>query len=82
MPRVVEILLFLVPLLGFISWRVLAPSPLPPLWLTYTLAGAVAVLLFALVWLRHIDASDGDQRYRPARLEAGHVVAPQRTPAQ
>lgn len=80
MPRIVEILLFLVPFVAFASWRILAPSPLPPAWLVYTLSGMVAALLLALIWLHHTEALDGQKIYVPARLDDGQVVEMQPAP--
>jgi hypothetical protein len=74
MPRIIEIVLFLAPFLGFAAWRLLAPSPLPPPWLVYGLVGFVAVMLLALVWLWHLDAGDAQQPYFPDELHDGRVV--------
>jgi hypothetical protein len=78
--RVIEIVLFLTPFLSFAAWRLLFPSPLPPLWLVYGLAGFVALMLLALVWARHLDAGDASESYVPARLIDGRVVPAQRLP--
>jgi len=82
MPRLIEIVLFLAPFVGFAVWRLLFPSPLPSLWLVGTLALFVAVMLAALLWLWHINAGDVDQPYVPARLENGRIVTtpPNRPP--
>ena len=80
MPRLIEIVLFLAPVLGFVAWRLLAPSPRLPLWLVYGLAGLVAMLLLALLWVRHIDAGDAGQAYVPAQLHEGRIVPVQRVP--
>jgi hypothetical protein len=74
MPRLVEILLFVLPFVAFAAWRVLFPSPLPPRWLIAGLAAAVALMLLALIWVRRIDAEDANQSYRPAELREGRVV--------
>ena len=80
MPRIIEIVLFLIPFLGFATWRLLFPSPQSPLWLTSGLAGFVVLMLLALLWAWHFDATDADQRYIPAQLHDGHVVPARRTP--
>jgi hypothetical protein len=74
MPRIIEIVLFLTPFLGFAVWRLLFPSPMPPTWLIGGLAGFVVVMVVALVWLRHLDASDANQPYIPDELHNGRVV--------
>jgi hypothetical protein len=78
MSRIIEILLFLTPFLCFVAWRLLFPSPRPPLWLMAGLAGFAIAMLLALIWLRHLDANDGSQDYVPAQLLDGHVVPAQR----
>jgi hypothetical protein len=74
MPRLIEILLFVTPFLGFAAWRLLFPSPLPPLWLIGGLAGVVLLLLVALLWIHHIDNADANLPYRPAELHDGRVI--------
>jgi hypothetical protein len=80
MPRIIEIVLFLAPFLTFAAWRLLFPSPTPPLWMLYSLGGFVALMLLALFWFRHIDAGDANEAYVPARIIDGHVVPPQKAP--
>jgi hypothetical protein len=82
MPRLIEIALFLAPFVGFIVWRLVSPSPLPPLWLVATMGGFVAVMLIGLLWAWHIYTGDANQPYVPARLENGQVVTtpPNRPP--
>jgi hypothetical protein len=75
MSRIIEIVLFLTPLLGFAAWRLWFPSPTPPLWLIYGTAGFVALLLMTLAWVWHLDAGDASQPYVPAELHNGRVVA-------
>jgi hypothetical protein len=77
MSRVIEILLFLAPFLGFAVWRLWFPSPVPPLWLMYGLGGFVVVLLLALAWVWHLDAGDANQPYIPAEMRNGRVVSGQ-----
>jgi hypothetical protein len=79
-PRIIEIVLFLIPFLSFAAWRLLFPSPLPPLWLMYGLAGFVVLMLLALVWSRHLESGDVGESYVPARLIDGRVVPAQRAP--
>jgi hypothetical protein len=74
MPRLIEIVLFLAPFAAFVVWRLVFPSPLPPLWLVATIGGLVAALLIGLLWIWQIYAFDGNQPYVPARLENGQVV--------
>nr|WP_294509076.1 hypothetical protein [uncultured Rhodopila sp.] len=80
MPRLIEIFLFLAPFIGFAVWRLLFPSPLPPLWLVASLAAFLAAMLAALLWMWHADAGDGKIRYVPARMQDGRVVKPQPQP--
>ena len=65
MSRMIEIVLFLAPFLSFAAWRLLFPSPLPPLWLIYGLTGFVILMLLALVWSRHFDAGDASEATSP-----------------
>jgi hypothetical protein len=78
MPRIIEIVLFLAPFLTFAAWRLLFPSPTPPLWMLYSLGGFVALMLLALFWLRNIDAGDANDAYVPARIIDGQVVPAQK----
>jgi hypothetical protein len=80
MPRLIEIALFLLPFAGFAAWRLLFPSPSPPLWMLWGGAGIVVVMLLSLLWLRQMDANDADAPYTPARLDNGRVVAPRPGP--
>ena len=74
MSRIIEIVLFLTPLLGFFLWRLVLPAPVPPLWLVGGLTTFMAILLLALLWLRHLDADDANKAYVPAQLQDDHVV--------
>jgi hypothetical protein len=74
MPRIIEIVLFLTPLLGFAAWRLWFPSPLPPLWLMYGLGGFVGLMLLMLAWVWQLDAGDANRSYVPAVLRDGRVV--------
>jgi len=74
MPRLIEIVLFLAPFISFAVWRLLFPSPLPPLWLVCSLAAFMAVTLAGLLWLWHADAGDAALDYLPAHLQNGRVV--------
>jgi hypothetical protein len=80
MSRMIEIVLFLTPFLSFAAWRLLFPSPIPPLWLVYSLVAVVVLLLVALFWSRHFDAGDANQAYVPSQVIDGHVVPAQRAP--
>jgi hypothetical protein len=75
MSRIIEIVLFLAPFLGFAVWRLWFPSPVPPLWLMYGLAAFVGLLLLALAWVWHLEAGDANQPYVPAQLHDGRVVS-------
>jgi hypothetical protein len=74
MSRIIEIVLFLTPFLTFAAWRLVSPAILPPSWLLGGLVGFVAVMLVALIWLRHFDAQDANQPYLPDELHDGRVV--------
>jgi hypothetical protein len=74
MPRIIEIVLFLTPFVGFAAWRLLFPSPTPPASLMYALAGFVILMLGALLWLWHLDTNDTHQRYVPDQLRDGRAV--------
>jgi hypothetical protein len=80
MPRIIEIVLFLIPFLTFAAWRLWFPSPVPPLGMVYGLSAFVLLMLLALVWFRQEDAGDAHEAYVPARLIDGHVVPAERTP--
>jgi len=74
MTRLIEILMFLLPFLGFVAWRVLSPSGGVPAWLVAGSVGFVVLMLAALFALRQLDASDGARAYVPARLEGDRVL--------
>jgi drug/metabolite transporter (DMT)-like permease len=74
MPRIIEIVMFLAPFLVFAAWRLWFPSPVPPVWLMYGLAGFLGLMLMALAWAWHLDAGDADQPYVPVELHDGRVV--------
>ena len=74
MSRIIEITLFLSPFVGFAVWRMLFPSPTPPLWLVGTLAGFVLLMLLGLLWVRHLDATDVHEVYVPASLQDGKII--------
>ncbi len=74
MSRVIEIVLFLTPFLGFAAWRLLFPSPTPPLWLVAGFAGFVVLALGCLLWVRQMDATDARAAYVPATLRDGRVI--------
>jgi hypothetical protein len=80
MSRMIEIVLFLTPFLSFAAWRLLFPSPLPPLLLIYGLTGFVILMLLALIWSRHFDAGDAQEGYVPAQLIDGRVAPAHRGP--
>jgi drug/metabolite transporter (DMT)-like permease len=74
MPRLIEIVLFLVPFIGFAAWRLLAPSPLPPPWLIYGLTAFFIVMIAALLWFWHLENENAGQPYIPDRLQNGVAV--------
>ena len=74
MSRIIEIALFLTPFLGFAAWRMLFPSPTPPLWLMSGLAGFVLLMLVGLLWVHHQEATDGREAYVPATLRDGKII--------
>jgi hypothetical protein len=81
MPRLIEIMLFLTPFVGFAVWRFVVPSERPPVWLVGGAACFVVLMLISLAWLRAHDASDANQIYVPAqfrdgRIEPGHAATP------
>ena len=78
--RLIEILLFLTPFVGFAVWRLVVPSDRPPVWLVAGAACFVLLMLGSLVWLRARDASDTFQTYVPAQLQNGQVIPAQRAP--
>jgi hypothetical protein len=80
MPRLIEIVLFVVPLLSFVAWRLLFPSPTPPLWLVCSLGGFVVVMLLALLWAHQVDTGGTGEAYVPAQLQNGQVIPAQRAP--
>lgn len=74
MPRLIEIVLFLAPFIGFATWRLLFPQPLPPVWLLAGCAGFAVLMFAALLWVRQMDAEDANRRYIPAELHDGRIV--------
>ncbi len=80
MSRIIEIVLFLTPFVSFAAWRLLFPSPTPPIGLVYALSGFVAAMLLALLWLHHLESGDADQGYIPAQLRDGKIEPARRAP--
>lgn len=76
MPRLIEIALFLAPFLAVLVWRILFPSPRPPIWLVWWMSGVLVVLAASLLWLRITDAEDPHRAYIPAELRDGQVLPP------
>ena len=76
MPRLIEIVLFLTPFIGFATWRLLFPQPLSPIWLMAGLTGFAVLMFVALLWLRQMDAEDANRPYIPAELRNGRIVTP------
>ncbi len=74
MARYAEILLYLTPFIAVAVWRLLFPSPLPPLWLVRSVAAFAALMLLALIWSWYLDAGDVHRTYVPARLDDGQIV--------
>lgn len=74
MPRVIEIVLFLTPFLGFAAWRLAFPSPQPPRWLVGGAIGCAVLFLLVAGWIWFLDARDANQPYVPAELRGDRVV--------
>jgi hypothetical protein len=74
MTRLIEIVLFLTPFIGFAAWRVVAPADRMPGWVIALAVGAVMMILALLLVLRALDASDGNKTYVPAHMEDGRVI--------
>ncbi|WP_428536704.1 DUF6111 family protein [Rhodopila sp.] len=74
MPRIIEIVLFLTPLLSFAVWRLAFPSPTPPAWLLRGAIGFIVLMVLALIWVWHLDAGDANQPYIPDQMHDGRVV--------
>lgn len=74
MPRIVEIVLFLTPFIGFAVWRMLSPAPAPPAWLLGGLVTLVVLAVLALLWGWYLDAGDGRTPYIPAQIHDGGIV--------
>jgi hypothetical protein len=74
MTRLIEIGLFLLPLIGFAVWRLAAPSDRLPGWLVASATAAVALLMIVLLVLRQFDATDTARAYVPAHMEDGRVI--------
>jgi hypothetical protein len=74
MPRIIEIVFFLIPFLSFVAWRLFFPSPLPPPWLMYGLSGFLVLMLIALLFVWHLEAEDANQHYLPDELHDGRIV--------
>ena len=81
MPRIIEIVLFLTPLLSFAVWRLVFPSPSPPAWLIRGATAFVVLMLLALIWVWHLDAGDAHQPYVPDVMRNGRVVPGRPGPA-
>jgi phosphoglycerol transferase MdoB-like AlkP superfamily enzyme len=73
MPRLIEIVLFLTPLITFLAWRLLFPAR-PPAFLFYGLAAFTVVMVVALLWVWRLDAVDAKRAYVPDVLQNGRVV--------
>lgn len=76
MPRLIEIVLFLAPFIGFATWRLLFPQPVPPVWLMAGLVVFVLLMFAALLWLRQMGAENANRPYIPAELHDGRAVIP------
>ena len=74
MARIVEIVLFLTPFIGFVAWRILSPSPAPPVWLMGVLVTLVVMMLLTLLWGWYLDAGDDRTPYIPARIQGDGIV--------
>ncbi len=74
MTRLLEIMLFLMPFIGFAAWRTVAPSGRMPAGLIAGFGGVVLLLLALLLTLWRFDAADGNRPYVPAQIKDGRVV--------
>jgi hypothetical protein len=74
MPRLIEIVLFLIPLVSFVAWRLFFPSPMPPPRLMYGLAIFAVLMVVALLWVWHLDVEDANKPYVPDELHNGQVI--------
>ncbi len=74
MPRIMEIIMFVTPFIGFVAWRLFFPSPKPPGWLLCGMAVFVLLMLAGLFWMRQQDAADAGRAYVPATLQDGRIV--------
>jgi Family of unknown function (DUF6111) len=74
MLRLAEILLFLTPFALFALWRVLAPLGGPPPRLVALAAGALALLLLALLWYRGAGSMPPHASYVPPTYEDGRII--------
>lgn len=75
MLRLVELGLFLAPLVAFLAWRWLSPAGGPSLRLVIGTACTLALLAGTLIWLSVHQALPPDTSYAPARLEDGRIVS-------
>lgn len=82
MPRLIEIVLFLVPFAAFFIWRRYFRAAALPFRLLLILAGLVLTMLAGLVWTRQQAAGDAGERYKPATLQDGRIIpgGPVRSP--
>ncbi|MGE0221837.1 MAG: hypothetical protein AB7F35_16925 [Acetobacteraceae bacterium] len=80
MIRILEIALFLAPLLAFAAWRLLFPrAELSPRVLIAT-GAALAVMFGLLAWMRQEDAHAPGTAYVPSELHDGRITEPRSLP--
>jgi hypothetical protein len=74
MARVVEIMLLLAPIAGFLAWRLLFPERDLPRGAIVAMSAALIVAAAMLIWVHEHDAEPPDHAYIPAHIENGRVV--------
>lgn len=80
MTRLIEIVLFLTPFIGFAAWRFIAPGDRLPGWIVISAASTVMLILVLLLIVRGLYAGDGNRAYIPAHMQDGRVVPGQAAP--
>lgn len=74
MPRLIEIILFLLPFAAFALWRATAGAGGPSVTTLAAAAAGLMLLAAALIWFGYEDSLDRGQVYVPAQLENGRIL--------
>ncbi len=82
MIRLTELILLLLPLAAFLSWRLLAPGQVPSTGLIGGTAVLLLILAGALVWLRTRDEVPPDSIYVPRHIENGKIIPERALPGR